>query len=412
MRSLIEVCHSGGHYPKASSHNYSLHHGSLHKFHNKCSSVLHHGGHYKAPSVHGCSKASFSTHSSSGHGHGSLHGGHKHGSHVTVSHHGWKNTGLLSINEKETLQHLNQRLSSYLEKVHSLEQENAQLEREISGWYENNAPSTLPDSSQYLRSIQELQNMIFLTTSENARTERQIDNAQQRATDLRNRYQSEVSLINNAETEISSLSRALDEFNMGIQDLERQDQCLQEELLQLKNSHVEEVNSLQAQLGARVDVELDAAPSVDLQSVLSEIREEYENLMQRNLREVEDMFRTRASDLNQDVSFSEEQLQSFNNEIIDLKFTVQTLEIELQSQMSLIASLESTISETAASFGSQLAQLQCLIDNVQAQLAQIRSDLEQQNHEYQRLMDQKTYLEMEIATYKHLIEGHNIQYVN
>lgn len=53
-----------------------------------------------------------------------------------------------------------------------------------------------------------------------------------------------------------------------------------------------------------------------------------------------------------------------------------------------------------------------MIDNVESQLGQVRSDLERQNHEYKILMDQKTHLEMEIATYKHLLDGHDIQYVN
>lgn len=73
------------------------------------------------------------------------------------------------------------------------------------------------------------------------------------------------------------------------------------------------------------------------------------------------------------------------------------------------SALEGTLAETEATFGSQLSQLQGLINNVESQLTQIRSDLERQNHEYKILMDQKTHLEMEIATYKHLLEGHDIQ---
>lgn len=48
---------------------------------------------------------------------------------------------------------------------------------------------------------------------------------------------------------------------------------------------------------------------------------------------------------------------------------------------------------------------------LESQLDQVRSDLECQNHDYKMLMDQKTHLELEIATYKRLLEGNNIQYV-
>ncbi|CAI9584808.1 unnamed protein product [Staurois parvus] len=412
-RSLIDLCHTGGH--KAPSHISSLHHGGVHTVHRKSSSFSHHGGHYKIPSVHGkTTRVSFSSHSSSGHKHGlgSGHGGHDHGhgSNISVSggHHHWKNAGLLSINEKETMQHLNQRLSSYLEKVHSLEQENAQLEKKISEWYANNAPSTLPDSSHYFRTIQELQNQVFTANVENARIILQIDNAQLAADDLKSKYEMELSLRNSVEADVGGLRKAHEELNMQSQDLEIQVRCLQEEVLQLKKNHEEDVNSLRAQLGARVNVEVEAAPSVDLNQALSEVRQQYENLMERNLREVESIFLARSEELNRQVISGCEQLQSVQTEVIELKRTVQTLEIELQSQMSMKSALEGTLAEIEATFGSKLAELQCLINGLESDLAQIRSDLERQNHEYKTLMDEKTHLEMEIATYKRLLDGHDI----
>ncbi|XP_069807948.1 keratin, type I cytoskeletal 19-like [Dendropsophus ebraccatus] len=403
-RSIVGSCH----YPKASSY-ISSHHGSIHKVHHKSSSSSHSGGHYKAPMAHGGSKVTFSAHSSAGyHGHKS----HSHGSHIRISesHHGWKSSGLLSINEKETLQQLNSRLSCYLEKVRSLEQENAQLERKICEWYANNAPSNLPDSSNYFKTIMELQSQVFSATVGNARIVLQIDNGQLAADDFRNKYEVERNLRNHVEADVAKLQKALEGLNMQRRDLEIQVQCLQEELIQIKSRNEEEINSLQSQLGARVNVELNAAPSVDLNRVLSEVREEYENLMERNLREVENIFLNRTAELNQEMSSGAAQLQCVNNEVIDLRRTVQTLEIELQSQLNLKSALESTLLETEAAFSSQLAQLQEMINSLEGQLAKIRSELERLNHDYQLLMDQKTHLEMEIATYKRLLEGHDIKF--
>uniref|UniRef100_A0A8C5QP25 IF rod domain-containing protein n=1 Tax=Leptobrachium leishanense TaxID=445787 RepID=A0A8C5QP25_9ANUR len=156
---------------------------------------------------------------------------------------------------------------------------------------------------------------------------------------------------------------------------------------------------------------MNAAPSVDLNRVLSEVREEYENLMERNLRDVEGMFLARSAEVDREVSSGAAQLQSVNNELIDLKRSVQTLEIELESQVHLRSALQGTLSETEATYSSQLSQLQCMINNIEAQLSQIRSDIEQQNCEYQILMDQKTHLEMEISTYRQLLDRHDIQYV-
>ncbi|XP_063315797.1 keratin, type I cytoskeletal 17-like [Pelobates fuscus] len=147
--SVLGAHHSGGH--NSSSYLSSVQHGSSKKCYNKSQS-----GHYKASSHHGASKK-LSSHSSIGLEHGSGSVGNLRSHHKSFSSH---SHGLLSINEKETMQFLNGRLASYLEKVHSLEQENSQLERKICEWYANNAPSSLPDSSQYFRTIHDLQNQV------------------------------------------------------------------------------------------------------------------------------------------------------------------------------------------------------------------------------------------------------------
>ncbi|XP_072269748.1 keratin, type I cytoskeletal 19-like [Pyxicephalus adspersus] len=428
MSHCIKTTHSSTGSIKGTSHNLSSHistvhhkvhhgdsqkvgtthsslHGGFHKGHHVSSHLSHHGGHYRTPSVHGGSGGkgiSVSKHSSIGHGFG-FGSVHAHSSHHNSF--GGHSGGLFAVNEKETMKHLNDRLASYLEKVRSLEQENAQLERNIREWYERNQPSTIPDFSCYFRTIQELQSQISSASLENARIVLQIDNARLASDDFKNKYEMEMRLRNSVEADVNGLRRVLEEINRERCDLESQVQNLQEELLQMKRNHEEEVNSLRAQLGARVNVEVDAAPSVDLNRALSEIREQYENLMERNMRDTENMFLQRIEELNREMASGSEQLQSVQTEVIDLRRTVQTLEIELQSQLSMKSALEGTLAETEATFGAQLAQLQSLINNIESELAQIRGDLERQNHEYKILMDQKTHLEMEIATYKRLLEG-------
>ena len=49
--------------------------------------------------------------------------------------------------------------------------------------------------------------------------------------------------------------------------------------------------------------------------------------------------------------------------------------------------------------------MQGLIGNVESQLAEIRSDLERQNQEYQVLLDVRARLECEINTYWGLLDS-------
>nr|XP_004655461.2 keratin, type I cuticular Ha6 [Jaculus jaculus] len=318
---------------------------------------------------------------------------------------GWFSEGAFNGSEKETMQVLNDRLASYLEKVRQLERENAELEQRIREWYECQIPYVCPDYQSYFKTIEDFQQKILLTKSENARLVLQIDNAKLAADDFRTKYETELSLRQLVEADINGLRRILDELTLCKADLEAQVESLKEELLCLKRSHEEEVNALRSQLGDRLNVEVDAAPPVDLNKILDDMRCQYEALVENNRRDVEAWFNTQTEELNQQVVSSSEQLQCCQTEIIELRRNVNALEIELQAQQSMRNSLESTLAETEARYSSQLAQMQCMITNVESQLADIRCDLERQNHEYQVLLDVKARLESEIATYRRLLEG-------
>ncbi|KAM9210067.1 keratin, type I cuticular Ha6 [Dugong dugon] len=318
---------------------------------------------------------------------------------------GWFYEGSFNGNEKETMQFLNDRLANYLEKVRQLERDNAELECHLREWCQQQKPYVCPNYQSYFKTIEELQQKILMTKAENARLVLQIDNAKLAADDFRTKYETELSMRQMVEADINGLRRILDELTLCKVDLEMQLEALKEELMCLKKNHEEEVNALRCQLGDRLNVEVDAAPPVDLNKILDDMRCQYEALVENNRRDVEAWFNTQTEELNQQVASSSEQLQCCQTEIIELRRAVNALEIELQAQHSMRNSLESTLAETEAHYSSQLAQMLCLITNVEAQLAEIRCDLEQKNHEYQVLLDVKARLESEIATYRRLLEG-------
>lgn len=72
--------------------------------------------------------------------------------------------GLLSGNEKVTMQNLNDRLASYLDNVRALEEANAELERKIKNWYEKYGPGSCRgldhDYSRYHLSIEDLKTKV------------------------------------------------------------------------------------------------------------------------------------------------------------------------------------------------------------------------------------------------------------
>ncbi|PKU38787.1 type i cytoskeletal 20 [Limosa lapponica baueri] len=315
------------------------------------------------------------------------------------------NDVLLAGTEKSTMQNLNDRLASYLEKVRSLEKANSLLEKQIKEWYESNSTDIQQDYSSYFKTIEDLRSKVAAAQLENARLVLQIDNAKLAADDFRLKFENEYLLRQSVESDTNGLLRVRDDLTLTKSDLESQIESMNEELVFLRKNHEEEVDRLRKQVSGSVHVEVDAAPSIDLATVMENMRKQYEEMADKNRQEAKEQFEKQTAELNQEVAINVEQLQAQRKEITDRRQIFQELELELQSHLNMIKSLEDSLDETEARYSYQLAQIQERVANLEAQLRQLRAEMEGQNHEYSLLLDIKTRLEMEIATYRQLLEG-------
>ncbi|XP_025070308.1 keratin, type I cytoskeletal 10-like [Alligator sinensis] len=317
---------------------------------------------------------------------------------------GGDDTGLLSNNEKMTMQNLNERLASYLDKVRRLEEENANLEQLIREWYQKQGPQGGRDYSQYYKTIEDLQNQIISATVDLNKVLLDLDNTRMTVDDFRLKYETEYGLHQNVESDINGLRPMLDQLTLARSDLEAQYESLKEELISLKKNHEEEMKGLQSQSSGDVSVEVNAAPGTNLTEKLNEMRGEYERLIENNRREVESWFEAKMEEVNQQVHSSSQEMESSNQQVSELRREYQTLEIELQSLLSMLQSLQSNLEDTERRYNMQLQQIQAMIIPVEEELANIRCEMESQNEEYKMLLGIKTRLEQEIAQYRALLE--------
>ncbi|NXC86928.1 K1C20 protein, partial [Cercotrichas coryphoeus] len=319
---------------------------------------------------------------------------------------------LLAGNEKSTMQNLNDRLAAYLERVRSLEKSNSLIEKQIREWYEKNTVSVGQDYSSYFKTIEELRSKIAEAQMENSRLVLQIDNAKLAADDFRLKFENEHLLRQSVESDITGLLRVRDDLTLTKADLESQIESITEELVFLRKNHEEERDRLRKEAGGSVNVAVDAAPGSNLAAIMENMRKQYEEMAEKYRQEAKEHYEQQTAELHQEVALNIELLEGQRKEVTERRQVSQSLELELQSLLSMKLTLESSVAETEARYSYQLDQIQQLISSQEAQLRQLRADMEAQNNQYSILMDVKTRLEMEIATYRRLLEGEEVGNIN
>ncbi|MBN3296467.1 GFAP protein, partial [Amia calva] len=312
-------------------------------------------------------------------------------------------------NEKVEMMELNDRFASYIEKVRFLEQQNKVLVAELNQ-LRGKEPTRLGDI--YQEELRELRRQVDQLSTSRARMEIERDNLAEDLGNVKQKLQDEINLRLEAENNLNSYRQAtfcvfqdVDEAAMNRVQLERKIDGLQDEINFLKKIHEEELREFQEQVVAQqVHVDMDMSKP-DLTAALRDIRIQYESMATSNMQETEEWYRSKFSDLTDAANRNGEALRQAKQEANEYRRQIQVLTCDLEALRGTNESMERQMREMEERFAQETANYQDTVGRLEDEIQNLKEEMARHLQEYQDLLNVKLALDIEIATYRKLLEG-------
>ncbi|KFP10621.1 Keratin, type II cytoskeletal 75, partial [Egretta garzetta] len=311
--------------------------------------------------------------------------------------------------EKEQIKTLNNKFASFIDKVRFLEQQNKVLETKWTllqdqGQKNNSGKNNLdPLFEAYINNLKrQLANLL----NERGRMDGELKNMQDLVEDFKNKYEEEINRRTAAENEFVVLKKDVDAAYMNKVELEAKVDALTDELSFLRALYDAELAQLSAQVSdTAVILSMDNNRDLDLSSIIAEVKAQYEDIANRSRAEAEAWYQTKFEELQATAGKHGDDLRNTKGEISELNRLIQRIRSEIENTRNQCATLQTAIGDSEERGELALKDAKAKMADLEDALQKAKADMARQLREYQELMNVKLALDIEIATYRKLLEG-------